>query len=208
LTDYPNKDVASKVTIHQLLTHTGGTGDFFGPEFNAHRLELRTLQDYIKLFGQRGPEFEPGSQWAYSNYGFLLLGVVIERVSGQSYYDYVRDHVYSPAGMTSTDSLPEDQDVPQRSIGYTKMDGGETWRPNSDTLPYRGLPPGAAIPPSETSCGSPRHWKVASCSTLSTRICSSPAKSIPDMATSTRMASPIEAEVECADSVMVAVRRA
>src|SRR5207245_5185357 len=65
LTDYPNKDLASKVTIHHLLTHTGGTGDFFGPEFDKHRLELRTLQDYVKLYGQRGLEFEPGSKWAY-----------------------------------------------------------------------------------------------------------------------------------------------
>jgi D-alanyl-D-alanine carboxypeptidase len=142
LTDYPNKDLASKVTIHHLLTHTGGTGDFFGPEYNAHRLELRTLQDYVKLFGQRGPQFEPGSRWAYSNYGFLLLGVIIERVSGQTYYDYVRDHVYAPAGMKSTNSLPEDQAVPQRSIGYTKMGGGEGWRPNSDTLPYHGTSAG------------------------------------------------------------------
>jgi hypothetical protein len=51
ITDYPNPDIAAKVTIHQLLTHTGGTGDFFGPEFNAHRLELKTLDDYVALFG-------------------------------------------------------------------------------------------------------------------------------------------------------------
>jgi len=55
LTHYPNQDVASKVTIHQLLTHTGGTGDIFGPDFDSHRNELRTLNDYIKLFGSRGP---------------------------------------------------------------------------------------------------------------------------------------------------------
>src|SRR5205814_1123559 len=96
LTDYPNKDVATKVTIHHLLTHTGGTGDFFGPEYNAHRLELRTLQDYVALFGKRDLAFAPGSQWSYSNYGFLLLGRVIERVSSTSYYDYVRDHIYKP----------------------------------------------------------------------------------------------------------------
>ena len=66
LTDYPNKDVATKVTIRELLTHTGGTGDIFGPEFEAHRLELRTLQDYVKLYGNRAPQFEPGSQkWEY-----------------------------------------------------------------------------------------------------------------------------------------------
>jgi|SRR5579859_1838341 len=141
LTDYPNQDVATKVTIHHLLTHTGGTGDFFGPEFDKHRLELRTLQDYVKLYGSRAPEFEPGSKWEYSNYGFLLLGVIIEKVSGQSYYDYVHDHVYVPAGMTSTASDPEDQPVGDRSVGYTKMDSAD-WKPNTDTLPWRGTSAG------------------------------------------------------------------
>lgn len=140
LPDYPNKDIATQVTIHQLLTHTGGTGDFFGPEFDAHRLELRTLQDYVQLFGTRAPAFEPGTRWAYSNYGMLLLGVIVERVSGAIYYDYVRDHVYAPAGMTSTGSQPEDEAVPDRSIGYTKRDG--VWKPNTDTLPYRGTSAG------------------------------------------------------------------
>ena len=142
LTDYPNKDVASKVTIHQLLTHTGGTGDIFGPEFEAHRLELRSPQDYVKLYGPRAPKFEPGSRWEYSNYGFVLLGAIIEKVSGQSYYDYVREHVYVPAGMTSTGSDPESQAVPDRSIGYTQMDAGSQLKPNTDTLPYRGSPAG------------------------------------------------------------------
>lgn len=142
LTDYPNKDVAKKVTIHHLLTHTGGTGDIFGPEFQAHRLELRTLQDYVKLYGNRAPEFEPGNQWRYSNYGFILLGVLIEKVSGQSYYDYVRDHVYKPAGMNSSGSEPEDQAVPDRSIGYTHMGSPSAWKPNTDTLPYRGTSAG------------------------------------------------------------------
>jgi D-alanyl-D-alanine carboxypeptidase len=72
LTDYPNKNVASKVTIHHLLTHTGGTGDFFGPQFDADRLELRALKDYVTLYGKRDLAFEPGSRWEYSNYGFML----------------------------------------------------------------------------------------------------------------------------------------
>ena len=139
--DYPNKEVASRVKIHHLLTHTGGTGDFFGPEFDKHRLELRTLQDYIKLYGERGLAFKPGSRWEYSNYGFLLLGLVVERASGQNYYDYVREHIFKPAGMNSTDSLPEDEAVPGRSVGYTKV-GGAEWRPNVDTLPYRGTSAG------------------------------------------------------------------
>lgn len=140
LTDYPNKDVASKVTIEQLLTHTGGTGDIFGPEFDKHRLELKTLRDYVNLYGQRAVEFEPGSRWQYSNYGFLLLGVLIEKVSGQSYYDYVRNHIFKPAGMTATASEPEEQTVTDRSVGYMR-DGGN-WQPNTDTLPYRGTSAG------------------------------------------------------------------
>ena len=141
LRDYPNKDVASKVTIRDLLTHTGGTGDIFGPEFDAHRLELRTLQDYVTLYGTRGLQFEPGTKWDYSNYGFILLGRVIEKVSGRSYYDYVREHVYAPAGMTSTGSDPEDRTVVNRSVGYTEVGVGK-WQSNSDTLPYRGTSAG------------------------------------------------------------------
>ena len=52
-----------------------GTGDIFGPAFESRRLLLRTLEDYVALYGSRGLEFEPGSRWAYSNYGFLLLGM-------------------------------------------------------------------------------------------------------------------------------------
>ena len=141
LTDYPNKEVATKVTIRHLLTHMGGTGDIFGPEFEAHRLELRTLQDYIKLYGNRAPQFEPGSQWEYSNYGFMLLGAIMEKVSGQSYYDYVREHVYEPAGMTSSGSEPENETVANRSIGYTRMQTNDL-HPNTDTLPYRGTSAG------------------------------------------------------------------
>jgi CubicO group peptidase (beta-lactamase class C family) len=138
LTDYPNKDLASKVTLHQLLTHTGGTGDIFGPDFDKHRAELKTLQDYVKLYGNREAEFPPGSKWEYSNYGFILLGLVVEKVSGQSYYDYVNTHVYDVAGMKDSGSEPEDKTVPSRSVGYMKPPGSKDWRPNTDTLPYRG----------------------------------------------------------------------
>ena len=141
VTDYPNKEFASKVTIQQLLTHTGGTGDIFGPEFDTHRKELRTLQDYVNLYGKRNLEFEPGSRWEYSNYGFLLLGVVVERVSRKSYYDYVNENIYGPAGMSASGSLTEEQSVPNRSIGYTRFDGNGL-RPNTDTLPYRGTSAG------------------------------------------------------------------
>jgi D-alanyl-D-alanine carboxypeptidase len=141
LPDYANKEMASKVTIQHLLTHTGGTGDFFGPEFEAHRLELKTLEDYVKLYEKRPLQFEPGTKWEYSNFGFLLLGVVVEKVTEQSYYNYVREHIYKPAGMTMTDSLPENETVPGRSVGYRK-EGPGPWAPNIDTLPWRGTSAG------------------------------------------------------------------
>src|SRR5207247_11462883 len=103
----------------------------------SHQHPCSTLFPYTTLFRS---EFGPGSRWAYSNYGFLLLGVVIEKAAGVSYYDYVRDHVYRPAGMTSTGSEAESEAVPGRSVGYMKVDG--SWRPNTGTLPYRGTSAG------------------------------------------------------------------
>jgi len=138
--DYPNKDVASKVTVHHLLTHSGGTGDIFGPQFDANRLSLKEHSDYLKLYGARPPEFEPGSQDRYSNYGFVLLGALIEKVTGQSYDDYVRTRIFEPAGMRSTGALPENENVPRRSAGYMKENG--KWVPNTNTLPYRGTSAG------------------------------------------------------------------
>ncbi len=142
LADYPNKELASKVTIRQLLSHTGGTGDFFGPEFNRHLLELRTHEDYIHLFGSRPPRFEPGTRFEYSNYGFVILGALIDRVNGQNYYDYIRDHVYLPAGMTSTAlPAPGNQPVPDLSLGYTKQ-GGNSWHTNRASPQFRGTAAG------------------------------------------------------------------
>jgi CubicO group peptidase (beta-lactamase class C family) len=142
ITDYPNQDVAAKVTIHHLLTHTGGTGDIFGPEFDSHRLELKTLNDYVSLYGKRPLAFEPGSRWAYSNYGMLLLGVVIERVSGKSYYDYVAENVFKVAEMTRSGSEPESEPVADRSVGYMRQQATGIWIPNTNTLPYRGTSAG------------------------------------------------------------------
>ena len=108
LPDYPNPDAGAKLTIDHLLTHTGGTGDIFGPDFMAHREDLRELADYVTLHGKQDLLFEPGSRWDYSNYGFVLLGVVIERVTGESYYDVVRNAIFDPAGMTGTELVAGD----------------------------------------------------------------------------------------------------
>lgn len=140
LPDYPNKEIASKVTIRMLLSHTGGTGDFFGPEFDAHRLSLKENADYVALFGSRAPDFPPGNQDRYSNYGFILLGHIIQIVSGMSYYDYVQQNIFATSGMTATGSLPEMETVLDRSIGYMRQNG--KWISNADTLPWRGTAAG------------------------------------------------------------------
>ena len=142
LPDYPNAEVASKVTLHHLLTHTGGTGDIFGPEFMAHRSELRDPSDYLRLYGTRGLRFAPGTQWEYSNYGFMLLGAVVERVSGTRYDDVVAARVLEPAGMTATGTAPEDSLVSGRSVGYTRQLVPNALVSNAPTLPYRGTPAG------------------------------------------------------------------
>jgi len=138
--DYPNRDLASHVTIRELLNHTGGTGDIFTPEYEAHRTETRTLADYVKLFGSRPVAFEPGSRMEYSNYGFILLGRMIELVSGEPYEKYVREHVYLPAGMQHTDSRPEADHAKGRAIGYTHGPNGLV--PNTDRLPWSGTSAG------------------------------------------------------------------
>jgi CubicO group peptidase (beta-lactamase class C family) len=140
LPDYPNEDVASQVTVRHLLTHTGGTGDIFGSDFERNRGTLREHSDYVNLYGSRGLSFEPGTRFEYSNYGYVLLGALIEAVSGDSYHDHVRSSVFDPAGMTSTGSLPESEDVPNRAVGYMKS--GDDWLPNTDTLPWRGTAAG------------------------------------------------------------------
>jgi D-alanyl-D-alanine carboxypeptidase len=142
LPDYPNKQVAAKVTVRHLLTHTGGTGDIFGPEFDQHRLQLREHRDYLKLYGRRGLNFEPGARFEYSNYGFVLLGALIEHVTGGSYDDYVGGHVFRRAGMRSTGALPESVEVPDRVVGYLRSSPGSDWVPNTDTLPWRGTAAG------------------------------------------------------------------
>jgi D-alanyl-D-alanine carboxypeptidase len=142
LPGYPNKQVAAKVTVRHLLTHSGGTGDIFGPEFDQHRLQLREHRDYLKLYGRRGLTQEPGARFEYSNYGFVLLGALIEQVTGGSYDDYVGDHVFRRAGMRSTGALPESVDVPDRAVGYLRSSPGSDWAPNTDTLPWRGTAAG------------------------------------------------------------------
>ena len=144
--DYPNKDMA-QVTIRQLLSHRGGTGEdgVLQREDSANRAWVRTINDYIKLNGNRPPAFSPGGKFDYSNYGFILLGAVIERASGQAYQDYIQQHVFGPAGMThaSFPNLEQIEDVP---VGYSTFFEAEP-KPiaSTDVLPWRGSAAGGGV---------------------------------------------------------------
>ncbi|HEU0098715.1 MAG TPA: serine hydrolase domain-containing protein [Allosphingosinicella sp.] len=140
LPGYPNQDVATKVTVANLLSHTGGTGDIFGPEFQRRKASLRSAKDYVDLYGGRAPEFAPGSRQAYSNYGFMLLGRIVEQVSGLPYDDYLQRNIFKPVGMASTGNRPESEVLPRRAVGY--MGSGARLRSADDTLPVNGTPAG------------------------------------------------------------------
>jgi CubicO group peptidase (beta-lactamase class C family) len=147
LKDYPNAEFARTVTVRQLLTHTGGAGDIFTPEYEARRGQVKTLADYVELFGNRAPDTSAEGRNGYANYGFVLLGRIIEVVSGEDYYDYVEKHIFRPAGMRNSGSLPEDVRVPRRSRGYTRKDGKLV--DNEGTLPYRGSAAGGGYSTAE-----------------------------------------------------------
>jgi D-alanyl-D-alanine carboxypeptidase len=125
LPDYPNKQAREKVTIRQLLTMSSGIGDFFGEKFDATPKDrLRTISDYLPLFAEQPLLFEPGSKEQYSNGGYVVLGAIIEKVTGRTYYDYVRENIFAPAGMTSTDSYEADIPTPNLAEGYTTVRSG------------------------------------------------------------------------------------
>ncbi|HEX2123754.1 MAG TPA: serine hydrolase domain-containing protein [Thermoanaerobaculia bacterium] len=135
LPDYPS-EIADRITIRQLLEMSSGMGDIFGPEYDATPKDrLRTLRDYLPLFVEKPLEFEPGTRRRYSNAGYIVLGLVVEQLSGMSYYDYVRARVFAPAGMSDTDSYPVDAKTPKRATGYV---GAKHDRTNLDSLPGRG----------------------------------------------------------------------
>jgi D-alanyl-D-alanine carboxypeptidase len=137
LPDYPNPDAAEKVTVRHLLDMSSGIGDFFGEKYQATPKEkIRSLPDYLPLFADQPLEFEPGTKNRYSNGGYIVLGLIIEKASGMDYYTYIRNHLYKPAGMGDTDSFDRSTAIPNRAVGYTR--DGSSRKPNDDTLPWKG----------------------------------------------------------------------
>lgn len=131
LPDYPNKAVADKVTIHQLLTHTSGMGIYQNEKFFAQIDQIKTIADLLPFYVNEPLAFEPGTKWEYSNSGYAVLGLIIEKVSGQNYFDYVRENIFKPAGMKNTDSYEKTANVPNLAVGYMKMGANNQPDPNA-----------------------------------------------------------------------------
>lgn len=121
LPDYPNADVREKVTIRQLIDHRSGMGDIFTEKFHGMaKNRIRTVQDALTLFVDDPLLFAPDTDQKYSNAGYVVLGAIVEKVAGQDYYEYIREHIYKPAGMKDSDSHELDVPVPNRAVGYTR----------------------------------------------------------------------------------------
>lgn len=119
LTDYP-KATANRVTIRQLLTHTAGIPNYTeAPEVLINRTREVSPQTLLDVFKNRPLDFEPGTSFHYSNSGYIILGAIIEKLSGQSYEAYLHSHLLKPIGMFNSGYARREAAIPERATGYT-----------------------------------------------------------------------------------------
>ncbi|MEA3297553.1 MAG: serine hydrolase domain-containing protein [candidate division Zixibacteria bacterium] len=119
LLDYP-RFAGGKVTIHHLLTHTSGIPNYTeDPELLAKRTTPVSPSTLMKLVMSKPLEFEPGSKFSYSNSGYIILGAIIESVSGQSYEAFLHHEILKPSGMLNSGYARREAGLPHRADGYT-----------------------------------------------------------------------------------------
>ncbi|MGQ0649305.1 MAG: serine hydrolase domain-containing protein [Gemmatimonadaceae bacterium] len=151
--DFPSSAAAQKVRIKHLLTHTAGLGSYFNAEFErTSRARYRTVDDMMQLAKGDSLAFEPGSRWSYSNTGMLVLGKVIEAVTQQDYFEYLRNNLYKTAGMANTDAYQLDEVNPNLAVGYQKQfleNGTASFRNNVFMHVIRGGPAGGGYSTAE-----------------------------------------------------------
>ena len=132
LPDFPHAD---EITVDMLVNHRSGVGDIFNDAFEVmDKSKLRHNRDYLQLIHDQPLWFAPGTSERYSNGGYVLLGEVIAKASGEDYYDYLRKHVFAPAGMKRTLYPIEGDGTPNVARGYSGRDP----RDNQATRPSRG----------------------------------------------------------------------
>jgi D-alanyl-D-alanine carboxypeptidase len=122
LPDYPDK--GAKISIENLLTHTSGIKSYTSDlKWRSMWRQDMTVQQIIDITKDDALEFPPGTKWKYDNTGYILLGAIIEKVSGLSYADYVRKNIFEPLGMKHSYYGSNSAVIPGRASGYSK-DGG------------------------------------------------------------------------------------
>jgi N-acyl-D-amino-acid deacylase len=122
---FPNyPEPGSSATIYQLLYHTAGMKSFTALSSYLERVaEPVTHDDLISRFIDEPPDFNPGEDFKYNNSAYYLLGVIVEKISGQLYSDFLRERIFAPAGMLDTDYGADDYLTPRHAHGYKKIGG-------------------------------------------------------------------------------------
>lgn len=124
LPDYPNQTVRDSVTSYQLLTHTTGLNNFLVDDFkDMGKLNLKATKDYLPLFASKPLLFTSGSKYSYSAAGYVVLGLLIEKLSGESYHKYMDNNLFKKAGVKNTIAIPIDSIVKNKASGYTSYFG-------------------------------------------------------------------------------------
>ncbi|HKD78252.1 MAG TPA: serine hydrolase [Candidatus Angelobacter sp.] len=114
-----------KITIFHLLTHTSGIPSFTGfPDYETKQAQTMTPQQLVDWFRDKPLEFEPGTKWNYSNSGYVLLGYLIEKISGQSYADFVQQNIFTPLGMKDSGYDSNSALIAHRAAGYSRGKDG------------------------------------------------------------------------------------
>jgi len=121
--DYPAK--TQRVTVEQLLTHTSGIKSYTSlPEWLLMWRKDTELNELIGLFKDKPADFAPGERWAYNNSGYVLLGAIIEKASGQSYQDFIEKNIFQRLGMAHSFYDNTARVIPRRVTGYSKGKDG------------------------------------------------------------------------------------
>jgi CubicO group peptidase (beta-lactamase class C family) len=141
--EYPDPATAKAITVWELLHHTAGLGDFLVPELFEHREKFVDPADYLDLIARQPKVGKPGGDWSYSNAGYMLLGRIIENVSGENYSDYIQRHVFAPAHMHDSGFDSLDEIVPKLAVGYYHEGAfSSVWKADWFRTLYQGGPAG------------------------------------------------------------------
>jgi CubicO group peptidase (beta-lactamase class C family) len=138
-------EISHKIQIKHLLTHTSGLGDYFRDIYSQCDIPFyRNLDEYKSVIYKSELSFEPGTRFSYSNTGFILLGVLIEQITGKEYFQFLKDELFLPIGMVNTDGYDKDRPILNRATGYSKHfeQGQEVWTEHTYTRVMKGSPSG------------------------------------------------------------------